>query len=99
MIINIKKPNISVKQKDDYRLRFSNSIAQFESNVYSVRLFLRDVDNSKIEFNCVFDILESNLFAGNSVRYETLKVLLQITIDRPYMQLLHIILLTNHIRI
>ena len=60
MIIN-KQTNISVKQKDDYRLRFSNSVAQFESNVYSVRLSLRDVDNSKIEFNCVFDILISNL--------------------------------------
>ena len=44
--------------------------------MYSVRLSLRDVDNSKIEFNCVFDILESNFFAGNYVRYETLKVLL-----------------------
>ena len=98
MIIN-KQTNISVKQKDDYRLRFSNSIAQFESNVYSVRLSLRYVDNSKIEFNCVFDTLVSNLFARNYVRYETRKVLLQITIGRPYIQLLHIILLTNHIRI
>ena len=79
--------------------QFTNSIAQFESNVYSVRLSLRDVDNSKIEFNCVFDILVSNLFAKNYARYETLKVLLRITIGRPYMQLLHIILLTNHIRI
>ena len=84
---------MSVKQKDDYRLRFSNSIAQFESNVYIVRLSLRDVDNSKIEFNCVFDILVPNHFARNYVRYETRKVLLQITIRRPYMQLLHIILL------
>ena len=67
---------MGVKQKDDYRLRFSNSIAQFESNGYSVRLSLRDVDNSKIEYNCVYDILESNHFAGNYVRYETLKVLL-----------------------
>ena len=98
MITN-KQTNINVKQKDDYRLRFTNSVAQFESNVYSVRLSLRDVDNSKIEFNCVFDILVSNLFARNYVRYETRKVLLQITIGRPYMQLLHIILLTNHIRI
>ena len=98
MIIN-KQTNINVKQKDDYRLRFSNSVAQFQSNVYSVRLSLRDVDNSKIEFNCVFDILVSNLFARNYVRYETRKVLLQITIGRPYIQLLHIILLTNHIRI
>ena len=47
---------------------------QFESNVYSVRL--SDVDNRKIEYNCVFDILVSNLFAGNYVRYENLKVLL-----------------------
>ena len=98
MIIN-KQTNINVKQKDDYRLRFSNAVAQFESNVYSVRLSLRDVDNSKIEFNCIFDILVSNLFARNYVRYETRKVLLQITIGRPYIQLLHIILLTNHIRI
>ena len=74
----------SVPSFDKYRLSFftfyvyvnGNSIAQlFESNVYRVSLSFCDVDNSHIEFTCVFDILVSSPFTRNYVKYDILKSL------------------------